>query len=166
MGGRKCRLPVKSGNPCRLLIGFKHRSRKTTGFSQLASRSFLPSGAANGSFFRERVDYARCCLVQKRETACIYGRFYRVCRLGIAIAKQNFAMNNAFQFHSHLAFGGEILSQTATFLPGDAAETTNSMGIFMSELKHLPVFRRFSRFVVENNSVAQPMLYGGCNEMR
>jgi hypothetical protein len=75
-------------------------------------------------------------------------------------------MKTAFHFHDRLAFGGEILTQPATFLPGELAETAGEMGIFMSELKHLPVFGRFSRFTMVNNAMAQPLLNGGCNEMR
>ena len=75
-------------------------------------------------------------------------------------------MRTTFHFHDRLAFGGEILTQPATFLPSDEVENTGTKEVFMSELKHLPIFGRFSRFTVRNNPMAQPLLYGGCNEMR
>ena len=75
-------------------------------------------------------------------------------------------MNTVIQFFGRLALGGEILTEPATFLPGEQTETTTPMGNFMSELKHLPVFHRFPRFTMVNNAMAQPLLNGGCNEMR
>jgi hypothetical protein len=75
-------------------------------------------------------------------------------------------MKTAFQFHAHLAFGGEILAQPATFLPGESAENSVVEGNFMPVLKQLPLFGRFDRLNSTRNTMAQAMLNGGCNEMR
>jgi len=75
-------------------------------------------------------------------------------------------MKTAFHFHAHLAFGGEILAQPATFLPGEQAENSVIEGDFMPVLKKMPLFGRFHRFNTTQNTMAQAMLKGGCNEMR
>jgi hypothetical protein len=65
-----------------------------------------------------------------------------------------------------LVSGGEILAQRDTFLPVAPPVIRASEGIFLSELEHwagfLPVFHAERKFL----TVAQPLLNGGCDEMR
>jgi len=67
-------------------------------------------------------------------------------------------MNPAFQFRSQLAFGGEILTRPATFLPVKSVLTTgpsaNSVVNLQSSACILPVLN-FNR---KNLMMAQPLL--------
>jgi hypothetical protein len=69
-------------------------------------------------------------------------------------------MKTAFEFRSRLATGGEILTQPANFLPGDAPPPPARDGLFLPELGHLSGFSGVLRFHAENFSVAQPLLKG------
>ncbi len=70
-------------------------------------------------------------------------------------------MKSALQFRSRLAFGGEILSQSATFLPGEPARALAEGNMFTPERRHLAGFLPVLNFKRKNLPVAQPLLNGG-----
>jgi hypothetical protein len=63
-----------------------------------------------------------------------------------------------FQFRSRLAFGGEILAQSATFLPVAPARPAAAGEICTSEMRHLAGFLPVLNFNRKNLTVAQPLL--------
>ena len=67
-------------------------------------------------------------------------------------------MKSAVQFRSRLAFGGEILAQSATFLPGDTARPAAAGEIYTPEMQHLAGFLPVLNFNRKNLTVAQPLL--------
>ena len=75
-------------------------------------------------------------------------------------------MKTALSFRSRLAFGGEILTQQATFLPVGPVDADREAAIYASEMQHftgfLPVFRINKKYL----TVAQPLLKEVCDEMR
>ena len=70
-------------------------------------------------------------------------------------------MKTALQFHSHLAFGGEILAGSATFLPVEPAGQGATGNLYTPELRHLGGFLPILNFNRKNLTVAQPLLKGG-----
>ena len=75
-------------------------------------------------------------------------------------------MKTAFQFQSRLIFGGEILAQSATFLPGEPGRPPADEEIYMPEMQHLCGFLPTWNFNRKNLTVAQPLLKEACDEMR
>ena len=67
-------------------------------------------------------------------------------------------MKSAVQFRSHLAFGGEILAQPATFLPGEAGLAEGDGQIYTPELRHLAGFLPILNFNRKKVTLAQPLL--------
>jgi hypothetical protein len=70
-------------------------------------------------------------------------------------------MKTALQFHSHLAFGREILAGSATFLPVEPDELRAGGNIYTPEMRHLGGFLPILNFNRKNLTVAQPLLKGG-----
>jgi hypothetical protein len=69
-------------------------------------------------------------------------------------------MNTNFDFSSR-TLGGEKLPPTKNFLPGTGARYAGGLGIFLSEMKHLPGFQGYFCFSAEKSTMAQPLLKGG-----
>jgi hypothetical protein len=67
-------------------------------------------------------------------------------------------MNTPFQFRSRLAFGGEILTQQATFLPVKTVLTTGPSANYVVNLQHSAGFLPVFNFNRKNLTVAQPLL--------
>jgi hypothetical protein len=67
-------------------------------------------------------------------------------------------MKTALQFRSRLAFGGEILAQPATFLPGATLRPAADLEIFTPELQHLAGFLPVLNFNRKKMTLAQPLL--------
>ena len=67
-------------------------------------------------------------------------------------------MKSAVQFRSRLAFGGEILAQSATFLPVAPARAAAEPAIYTSEMQHFAGFLPVLNFNQKNLTVAQPLL--------
>ena len=67
-------------------------------------------------------------------------------------------MKTAIQFRSRLAFGGEILTQHATFLPVEDIQTSAGGAIYASEMRHLAGFLPIFNIKGKNLTVAQPLL--------
>ena len=67
-------------------------------------------------------------------------------------------MKTALQFRSHLAFGGEILAECATFLPVEPAGHQATGNLYTPELRHLWGFLPIFNFNRKNLTVAQPLL--------
>jgi hypothetical protein len=70
-------------------------------------------------------------------------------------------MTKSLQFRSHLAFGGEILAGTATFLPVESGRRHAGQEMAAPEMQHLAGFLPVLNFNRENFAVAQPLLKGG-----
>jgi hypothetical protein len=70
-------------------------------------------------------------------------------------------MKSAFQFRVSVARSGEILTQPATFLPGESRATRPATGFFRQNLNHLPIFGGVLNFSPAINVMAQPLLKGG-----
>jgi len=69
-------------------------------------------------------------------------------------------MKTALEFRSRLAFGGEILAQSATFLPGEPSRLPADGEIYTPEMRHLCGFLPVWNFNRKNLTVAQPLLKG------
>lgn len=67
-------------------------------------------------------------------------------------------MKSALQFRSRLAFGGELLAQSATFLPGEPARPPADGGIYTQEMQHFAGFLPVLNFNRKILTVAQPLL--------
>jgi hypothetical protein len=67
-------------------------------------------------------------------------------------------MKTALQFRSRLAFGGEILAQSVTFLPVEPARRADDGEIYTPEMQHLAGFLPVFNFNRKNLTVAQPLL--------
>ena len=67
-------------------------------------------------------------------------------------------MKSAVQFRSRLAFGGEILAQSATFLPVEPGRLCADRDIFTPEQQHFAGFLPVLNFNRKNLTVAQPLL--------
>lgn len=67
-------------------------------------------------------------------------------------------MKTAIQFRSRLAFGGEILAQSATFLPVEPARPFAEEEIYAPEMQHLAGFLPVLNFNRKNLTVARPLL--------
>ena len=70
-------------------------------------------------------------------------------------------MKTALQFHSRLAFGGEILAESATFLPVEPEGRGTTGNLYTPEMRHLWGFLPILNFNRKNFTVAQPLLKGG-----
>ena len=75
-------------------------------------------------------------------------------------------MKKTCQFRSRLASGGEILAQSATFLPVESGRRRAGREMFLPEIRHLLGFPAIFNFNPENFTVAQPLLKEACDEMR
>lgn len=67
-------------------------------------------------------------------------------------------MNPAFQFRSQLAFGGEILTQQAMFLPVKTDLTTGPSANYVVNLRQSAGFLPILKFNRKKLTVAQPLL--------
>jgi hypothetical protein len=70
-------------------------------------------------------------------------------------------MKKSCQFHSRLASGGEILAQSATFLPVEPARPAPDGHIYQPEMQHFAGFLPVFNFNRKNLTVARPLLNGG-----
>jgi hypothetical protein len=70
-------------------------------------------------------------------------------------------MKNTLKFRSHLTLGGEILAQSATFLPVKTGRWPASGEICPPETLDLAGFLPVLTFNRKNLTVAQPLLKGG-----
>jgi len=70
-------------------------------------------------------------------------------------------MKPPVEFRSHLTLGGEILAQSATFLPVKTGRRPASGEICPPELPDLAGFLPVLTFNRKNLTVAQPLLKGG-----
>jgi hypothetical protein len=67
-------------------------------------------------------------------------------------------MKTRFDFRSSLALDGEILTQPATFLPGQLGHAPSAKENFSQKSLYLPDFGGFHRFNPAKNTMAQPLL--------
>jgi hypothetical protein len=79
-------------------------------------------------------------------------------RDGTTDAPRRQTMNSTVQFRSHLAFGGEILTQQATFLPVESPCQRDEAPFYMLKMQHFAGFPLFFKMNRKNSTVAQPLL--------
>jgi hypothetical protein len=70
-------------------------------------------------------------------------------------------MKTNFNFGPPRVTNGEILPSAEQILPGTGARYAGGLGIFLSEMKHLPGFQGYFCFSAEKSTMAQPLLKGG-----
>lgn len=75
-------------------------------------------------------------------------------------------MKTALSFRSRLAFGGEILTQQANFLPVEPVRLADESAIYTSEMQHFAGFLPVFKINKKHLTVAQPLLKEVCDEMR
>ncbi|HEX7654196.1 MAG TPA: hypothetical protein VF607_11870 [Verrucomicrobiae bacterium] len=75
-------------------------------------------------------------------------------------------MKTTFDFHSCLAVNGENLPLSVNFLPGHCGVLAAGKHNFALKTSYMPGFFGFFHFLMENQTMAQPMLKEIRNEMR
>lgn len=70
-------------------------------------------------------------------------------------------MKPTFQFRSHLTLDGEILAQSATFLPAPTVWTSAETDLFTPESQNNAGFLPVLNFNFKKSTLAHPLLEGG-----